>query len=190
MVKRIQDPPLLLSPPPRHSPAFTFHSFLPPPATSSSAASVPMISRRNPCLYCVFFALLSFHLAEGFSGSLSCLPISSRHETALNSVEPAEKSYGKGAWKPPSQNKEQQRGNIFSIQQPQDLLDFVVEDERLSVGEFESEFHVHRNETRCTKQTNQILSLFPYFERPTYLQSKYLPHGAKRAKCLTCVIAN
>ena len=59
-------------------------------------------------------------------------------------MEPAEKSYGKGAWKPPSQNKEQQRGNIFSIQQPQDLLDFVVEDERLSVGEFESNFDIYR----------------------------------------------
>jgi hypothetical protein len=34
-------------------------------------------------------------------------------------------------WMPPSQNP----GKIFSIQQPQDLLDFVIEDERLSVGE-------------------------------------------------------
>ena len=134
-----------------------------PHPSSGIRASVPMIiSRRNPCLYCVFFALLSFHLAEGFFGSLSCLSLSSRHETALNSVEPAEKSYGKGAWKPPSQNKEQQRGNIFSIQQPQDLLDFVVEDERLSVGEFESKFHVHRNETRCTvyRSTNKLTKYF------------------------------
>lgn len=40
----------------------------------------------------------------------------------------------KGVWVPPSQNVDQRRGNIFSIQQPEDLLDFVVEDERLSVG--------------------------------------------------------
>lgn len=37
-------------------------------------------------------------------------------------------------WMPPSQNP----GKIFSIQQPQDLLDFVIEDERLSVGESRS----------------------------------------------------
>eukprot|EP00571_Detonula_confervacea_P011526 CAMPEP_0172305536 /NCGR_PEP_ID=MMETSP1058-20130122/6792_1 /TAXON_ID=83371 /ORGANISM="Detonula confervacea, Strain CCMP 353" /LENGTH=458 /DNA_ID=CAMNT_0013017157 /DNA_START=337 /DNA_END=1714 /DNA_ORIENTATION=+ len=39
----------------------------------------------------------------------------------------------KGVWMPPSQNVEQRRGKIFSIQEPQDLFDFVVEDERLSV---------------------------------------------------------
>ena len=63
------------------------------------------------------------------------------HDSALfnsigpQDVAPAERSYGKGAWVPPSQNKEQIRGKVFSIQKPQDLLDFVVEDERLSVGE-------------------------------------------------------
>mmetsp|Transcript_34629 Transcript_34629/g.74885 ORF Transcript_34629/g.74885 Transcript_34629/m.74885 type:complete len:514 (+) Transcript_34629:40-1581(+) len=39
-----------------------------------------------------------------------------------------------GAWVPPSQNVAQRRhGRIFSIQKPDDLLDFVIEDERLSV---------------------------------------------------------
>mmetsp|Transcript_38073 Transcript_38073/g.69889 ORF Transcript_38073/g.69889 Transcript_38073/m.69889 type:complete len:561 (-) Transcript_38073:2759-4441(-) len=38
-----------------------------------------------------------------------------------------------GVWVPPSQNVAQRRGKIFSIQQPQDLLDFVIQDERLSV---------------------------------------------------------
>ncbi|KAL7544014.1 hypothetical protein ACHAXR_013551 [Thalassiosira sp. AJA248-18] len=36
---------------------------------------------------------------------------------------------------PPSQNTAQRSQKIFSIQQPEDLLNFVVEDERLSVGE-------------------------------------------------------
>ncbi|KAL3808360.1 hypothetical protein ACHAXA_003848 [Cyclostephanos tholiformis] len=36
-----------------------------------------------------------------------------------------------GVWLPPSQRNNP--GRIFSIQQPQDLLDFVIEDERLSV---------------------------------------------------------
>jgi hypothetical protein len=40
-----------------------------------------------------------------------------------------------GVWMPPSKNVDQKRGKIFSIQRPQDLLDFVIEDERLSVGE-------------------------------------------------------
>ncbi|KAL9181753.1 hypothetical protein ACHAXT_012096 [Thalassiosira profunda] len=38
-----------------------------------------------------------------------------------------------GIWVPPSQNVAQRRGAVFSIRQPQDLLDFVIEDERLSV---------------------------------------------------------
>ena len=46
------------------------------------------------------------------------------------------KSFGKGVWVPPSQNVSQRRGEVFAIQQPQDLLDFVIEDERLSVGEY------------------------------------------------------
>eukprot|EP01082_Thalassiosira_pseudonana_P010685 g9526.t1 g9526 contig37:162022-163377(+) len=44
------------------------------------------------------------------------------------------KSFGKGVWVPPSQNVAQRKGNkVFAINHPQDLLDFVVEDERLSV---------------------------------------------------------
>jgi len=39
------------------------------------------------------------------------------------------------AWVPPSQSK-QRRGNIFSIHKPEDLLEFVIEDEKLSVGEY------------------------------------------------------
>ena len=40
------------------------------------------------------------------------------------------------AWVPPSQSIEQRRGNIFSIHKPEDLLEFVIEDEKLSVGEY------------------------------------------------------
>jgi hypothetical protein len=38
------------------------------------------------------------------------------------------------AWVPPSMNSEQRHGNIFSIKDPEDLLDFVSEDDRLCVG--------------------------------------------------------
>ena len=41
-----------------------------------------------------------------------------------------------GVWMQPSQNKSQLRGNVFSIQQTADLLDFVAEDDRLSVGKY------------------------------------------------------
>jgi hypothetical protein len=39
------------------------------------------------------------------------------------------------AWVPPSMNTEQRHGNIFSIKNPEDLLDFISEDDRLCVGE-------------------------------------------------------
>jgi len=66
----------------------------------------------------------------------------STHRTTTSSSRAAESSNNniqsvaprrKGIWTPPSQNAAQRRGSIFSIQQPQDLLDFVIEDERLSV---------------------------------------------------------
>ena len=81
-------------------------------------------------------------LAWGFSSNqLSICPCRRLEIALFNSigpqdVAPSERSYGKGAWVPPSQNKEQKKGKVFSIQKPQDLLDFVVEDERLSVGEW------------------------------------------------------
>ncbi|KAL3768223.1 hypothetical protein ACHAWO_006245 [Cyclotella atomus] len=93
------------------------------------------MTKRNSPAFCILLIVLTSacHLTSSFScSSLS----SARLDTALfvsDSQSPIEKTFGKGAWKPPSQNKEQQRGKVFSIQQPQDLLDFVVEDERLSV---------------------------------------------------------
>ena len=60
---------------------------------------------------------------------------------SLGNIESAEPSsvnsavrQRQGVWMPPSQNEEKRRGMVFSIQKPQDLLDFVIEDERLSVG--------------------------------------------------------
>lgn len=46
-----------------------------------------------------------------------------------------EASEGAAAWVPPSQNAGQRRGNVFAIRKPEDLLDFVAEDDRLGVGE-------------------------------------------------------
>ena len=75
----------------------------------------------------------------------------STHRTTTSSSRAAESSKNniqsvaprrKGIWTPPSQNAAQRRGSIFSIQQPQDLLDFVIEDERLSVGEFFMSSHI------------------------------------------------
>lgn len=53
--------------------------------------------------------------------------------TAEKEAEAASSPKLKGVWVPPSQNVEQRRGNVFSIHQPEDLLNFVIEDERLSV---------------------------------------------------------
>ncbi len=52
----------------------------------------------------------------------------------LQTAATTDKSYGKGVWVPPSQNISQRKGKVFAIKKPQDLLDFVIEDERLSVG--------------------------------------------------------
>ena len=45
----------------------------------------------------------------------------------------APKGRGATVWKPPSQNVAQRRGKIFDIQSPEDLLHFIIEDDRLSV---------------------------------------------------------
>ena len=47
----------------------------------------------------------------------------------------ASSSRGGEVWVPPSQNKAQKRGAIFTIHNPEDLLDFIIEDDRLCVGE-------------------------------------------------------
>ncbi|KAL7553263.1 hypothetical protein ACHAWF_016518 [Thalassiosira exigua] len=39
----------------------------------------------------------------------------------------------RGMWKPPSENSDQRRGRVFVAESPMDLLDFVVEDDRLCV---------------------------------------------------------
>ncbi|KAL9178562.1 hypothetical protein ACHAXT_001900 [Thalassiosira profunda] len=38
-----------------------------------------------------------------------------------------------GVWLPPSQNKSQRKGRVFTAEQPEDLLDFIIEDDRLCV---------------------------------------------------------
>jgi len=64
------------------------------------------------------------------------LPSTVSADTASRSSQKRDKPAKRmGVWMPPSKNADQKRGKIFSIQQPQDLLDFVIEDERLSVGE-------------------------------------------------------
>jgi thiol-disulfide isomerase/thioredoxin len=56
-------------------------------------------------------------------------------DTATNGeAQSNDKKQRKGVWRPPSQQQSSISGpKIFSIQQPQDLLDFVIDDERLSV---------------------------------------------------------
>ena len=44
-------------------------------------------------------------------------------------------SRGGEVWVTPSQNKAQKRGTIFTIRNEEDLLDFIIEDDRLCVGE-------------------------------------------------------
>lgn len=60
--------------------------------------------------------------------------VNNKEEKAATATEPLGPSTTKEAWKPPSQKAATQGNNkIFKIQQPQDLLEFVVADERLSI---------------------------------------------------------
>jgi hypothetical protein len=66
--------------------------------------------------------------------SKSRSPKSKLLESLTTESSSADKTYGKTVWAPPSKNVAQRKGKVFSIEKPQDLLDFVIEDERLSVG--------------------------------------------------------
>ena len=60
--------------------------------------------------------------------------ISNEEKATITEQSPPQPSTTtKEAWKPPSQTTTPSRSKIFKIQQPQDLLEFVVADERLSV---------------------------------------------------------
>ena len=83
-------------------------------------------------------------------------------------------------WVPPTQNVEQLRRNIFCIKNPEDLLDFISEDERLCVGEtcvlpsFEVHFCYYSNRNDCFYN----------------LQLKSTQTGAEHVKLLTPDIEN
>ena len=114
------------------------------------------------------------------------------NENNKNSSSPPPKR--KGVWAPPSQNVQQQRrGKIFSIREPQDLLDFVIEDERLSVGMFILYNNISLSNTKTC-------SYIPYiYESVNHLvvthlfciqQSKYMHPGVRHVQCLTYGIVN
>ena len=82
-------------------------------------------------------------------------------------------------WVPPTQNIEQLRGNIFCINNPEDLLDFISEDERLCVGE------------TCVSFIQSVFLVLFYSQLLAYnLQLKSTQTGAERAKLLTHDIEN
>eukprot|EP00986_Skeletonema_menzelii_P017877 scaffold22552_cov74-Skeletonema_menzelii.AAC.1 len=60
--------------------------------------------------------------------------ISNEEKATITEQSPPQPSTTtKEAWKPPSQTTTPSSSKIFKIQQPQDLLEFVIADERLSV---------------------------------------------------------
>ena len=65
---------------------------------------------------------------------------------------------GAGAWVPPSQNASKKKGNVFVVEGAEDLLQFISEDERLSVGEsvekgVDQASEEHRTMARATDLT-------------------------------------
>ena len=72
-----------------------------------------------PPLYILYIIFISLHLPRGVTSFAV-------QTSQITQQQPK-------IWIPPSQQK-QKRGNIFSITNPEDLLDFIIEDDRLCVG--------------------------------------------------------
>ena len=70
-----------------------------------------------PHLY-ILFVIFSLHLPSGVTSF---------------AIQTSQNTQQQKIWIPPSQ-QQQKRGNIFSITNPEDLLDFIIEDDRLCVG--------------------------------------------------------
>jgi hypothetical protein len=107
------------------------------PIASRPMALMRGLGRRNaPCLNSPDLVASSVAPSDATTESTASPPQDVAINTTTGSVQAPSRKIDrqfkrKGVWLPPSQNP----GKIFSIQQPQDLLDFVIEDERLSVGE-------------------------------------------------------
>ena len=74
-----------------------------------------------PHLCIISFVIFSLHLPSLTTSFAIQTPSSNTHR------------HQPKIWIPPSQ-QQQKRGNIFSITNPEDLLDFIIEDDRLCVG--------------------------------------------------------
>jgi len=71
-------------------------------------------------LYIICIIFISLHLPSGVTSFAIQTPSSNTQQKI---------------WNPPSQQQQKVRGNIFSIITPEeDLLDFIIEDDRLCVG--------------------------------------------------------
>jgi len=69
----------------------------------------------------ISYIIFSLHLPSGVTSFAIQTPSNSQQQPKR--------------WIPPSQQQQQKRGNnIFSITNPEDLLDFIIEDDRLCVG--------------------------------------------------------
>lgn len=113
------------------------------------------------------------------------LPSTISADTASRNSQKSDKPAKRmGVWMPPSKNLDQRRGKIFSIQQPQDLLDFVIEDERLSVGELSI------NHRHAVMLSFVLYHWYHCFANAYHLQfkSKFMRAGVKHVKSLMYVI--
>jgi len=72
----------------------------------------------------ISYIIFSLHLPSGVTSFAIQTPSNSQQQPKI--------------WIPPSQQQQQQQqkrgNNIFSITNPEDLLDFIIEDDRLCVG--------------------------------------------------------
>ena len=109
-----------------------------------SAIPLVVAMRRRPLVSCIAWGVVVGATAAFTSPFGRRVPSVSNScgAVAVNGGE----AYGGGdggssggpssdAWAPPSQNASKKKGNVFVIEGGEDLLQFISEDERLSVGE-------------------------------------------------------
>ena len=103
----------------------------PPPLPTTSDDAMPSDDSTTTTTITTEDSGSTSSSSSGRDGEYATTSASPRKKTTN---QPQRRDDGGGVWLPPSM-RYNPGTRIFSIRQPQDLLDFVIEDERLSVGE-------------------------------------------------------
>lgn len=111
--------------------------------------------RRRPLASCIAWGVVVGATASAFTPPFGRHVSSSSGAVAVKAAAGGGEADGGGdggrtdgplsdVWVPPSQNASKKKGNVFVIQGAEDLLQFISEDERLSVGESQEGHEEHK----------------------------------------------